>query len=507
MTPRELQIKEAAEADLAAYIRLVDKNRVLGHVHLDVIRWWERQDKRDHQLLLLPRDHMKSALVAFRVAWRLAKDPTLRVLYISSTSNLAEKQLGFIKSILSSPVHQRFWPDHINPEEGSRRKWTEKEIMLDHPLRDEHLIRDPSVFCAGLTTSVTGMHCDIAVLDDIVVFENAYTKEGRDKVKSQYSLLASIEGADAEEWVVGTRYHPKDLYGDMLEMVEDVYDKNGEVVDSVPIYEVFERAVEEEGVFLWPRQQRSDGKWFGFDRSILEKKRGQYLDRKQFRAQYYNDPSDPEGSGIKYDQFRYWEGNLLTRREGWWYYNGLKLNLTAAIDFAYSTARKADYSCLVVTGEDPDGNVFVLDIDRFKSDAKISDYYKCILRTFQKWGYRKIAMETTVAQKAIVNELKNTYLMPNGINIKIIDTRPVKNKEERIAAVLEPRYDQQMVYHAKGGNWEILEEELVNQNPAHDDVKDALTMAIEHSVRPQRVAFNTFKKQNVYYHPRFGGHV
>ena len=37
-----------------------------------------------------------------------------------------------------------------------------------------------------------------------------------------------------------------------------------------------------------------DGKWFGFDLKILAKKRGQYLDKGQFRAQYYNDPSDPD---------------------------------------------------------------------------------------------------------------------------------------------------------------------------------------------------------------------
>jgi hypothetical protein len=41
------------------------------------------------------------------------------------------------------------------------------------------------------------------------------------------------------------------------------------------------RSVEENGdgtgEFLWPRQQRRDGKWFGFDAKILAKKRGQYL--------------------------------------------------------------------------------------------------------------------------------------------------------------------------------------------------------------------------------------
>src|SRR6266513_289802 len=82
-----------AESDLEEFIKLVIPKRLLGTIHQRVIRWWTRQDAKNQQLVLLPRDHMKSALVAFRVAWELTKDPTLRILYISSTSNLATKQL------------------------------------------------------------------------------------------------------------------------------------------------------------------------------------------------------------------------------------------------------------------------------------------------------------------------------------------------------------------------------------------------------------------------------
>ena len=52
------------------------------------------------------------------------------------------------------------------------------------------------MFTAGLTSSITGLHCDVAVLDDVVVKENAYTQEGRNKVREQYSLLSSIDRLD-----------------------------------------------------------------------------------------------------------------------------------------------------------------------------------------------------------------------------------------------------------------------------------------------------------------------
>jgi len=169
---------------LVTFIRLVAPQRVLGNCHEDVCKWWTRQEAKTHQLLLFPRDHGKSAMVAYRVAWELTKNPTLRVLYISATSNLAQKQLSFIKSIFESDIHQKYWPQHLNKDESKREKWTTSEIALDHPDRKKEAIRDPSIFTGGLTTSLTGMHCDIAVLDDVVVFENAYTGEGRNKVKS-----------------------------------------------------------------------------------------------------------------------------------------------------------------------------------------------------------------------------------------------------------------------------------------------------------------------------------
>jgi len=180
------EIRQAAEQDLITFIHLISPKSVMGMCHEELIRWWCREDASDHQLALMPRDHQKSRLVGFRVAWEITKRPWIRVLYISSTSNLAEKQLKFIKDILTSEIYQRYWPEMVNEEEGKRAKWTNSEIEVDHPTRAEEGVRDPTVFTGGLTTSLTGLHCDIAVLDDVVVFENAYTKEGRDKVQSQY---------------------------------------------------------------------------------------------------------------------------------------------------------------------------------------------------------------------------------------------------------------------------------------------------------------------------------
>lgn len=506
------EIRELAESDLEAFIRLVHPGRVLGDIHKEIIRWWTRDESKSHQLLLLPRDHGKSALVAYRVAWEVTRNPTLRVLYISSTANLATKQLKFIKDILTSDIYRRYWPEMVNIEEAKREKWTESEISVDHPLRKAEAVRDPTIFTAGLTTSITGMHCDIAVLDDVVVRENAYTVDGRDKTQQQYSLLSSIEGSDSREWAVGTRYHPKDLYNDLLQMTVDQYDEEGEVSGSEALYEVFERQVESRGdgtgEFLWPRQQRTDGKWFGFDARILAKKRAQYLDRIQFRAQYYNDPNDAENASIPRECFQYYDQKHLHRNAGRWFYKDRRLNIFAAVDFAYSLRRKADYTAIVVVGVDSKHNYYVLDISRFKTD-KISDYFKEILSLHQKWDFRKLRAEVTAAQQVIVQDLKQSYIRPHALALSIEDYRPNRHmgsKEERNEAVLQPRYNNRQVWHYQGGNCQILEEELVLVNPPHDDVKDCLASCIDSCLAPSDTAHTSITLRPGFgTNSRFGG--
>ena len=512
VTDKIQQIRDAAEQDLETFIRLVHPQRVLGGIHSEVLSWMTRQDSKSHQLILLPRDHGKSAMIAYRVAWEITRHPAIRILYLSATSTLAEKQLKFIKDILDSKIYRRYWPEMLNPEEGKREKWTGSEISVDHPLRKAEAIRDPTVFTGGLTTGITGLHFDIVVYDDIVVPENAYTDEGREKVRRQYSMTASIQSTEGQSWAVGTRYHPADIYSELLTMKVPSFDENEEIVDEENLFEIFERAVEDvgdgSGQFLWPLQKRYDGKQFGFNRKILEVKKAQYIDKTQFRAQYYNDPNDAESAPLQRDLFQYYNKSLISKSNGSVYYGQRRLNVFAGIDFAYSLKSKADYTAIVVVGVDSFNNYYVLDIERFKTD-KIKEYFDKILLLHNRWYFRKLRAEVTAAQALIVREIKDNYIRQYGLSLSIDEHRPNRhmgNKEERIYAALNPRYENHQVWHYKGGNCDILEEELVLQNPPHDDIKDCLASTFEICTAPTGGTIHQKDKpwQNVT-HKRFGG--
>lgn len=498
-------VRKLAEEDLLTFIRLVSPNRVLGAIHEELVHWWTRSDALDNQLVLLPRDHQKSAMVAYRVAWWITNNPDVTVLYVSATADLAEKQLKVIKDILTSDIYRFYWPEMVHKNENDRERWAVNEIAVDHPKRKAEGVRDSTVKAVGLTANTTGLHCSVAVLDDIVVPSNAYSQMGRDQVKSFYSQLSSIESTGAKEWVVGTRYHPSDIYRELVDMQEFYTDpETGEDVETA-VYETFERQVETNGEFLWPKQRRADGRTFGFDEKELARKKAKYLDVSQFYAQYYNNPNNVENSYIDTTKFQYYNREALRNISGAWYLGDKLLFTYTAIDFAYSIKTSADYTVVLTVGVDSDGYIYVLDIDRFKTN-KISMMYERVVKAYRKWGFRRLRAEVTAAQSLVVQQLKD-HMRSANLPISIDEHRPgpTRNKEERMRLALEPRYNNQTIWHYKGGNCQILEEELVVQHPEHDDVKDTLAAVVEIATGPSAKMQNKLQDVGLNYSSRFGG--
>lgn len=503
------EIREAAEADLLVFIRLTQPWLMLGEAHIELINWWQSKVRKENRLVLLPRGHLKSKLIAAKTAWELTRDPSDTVLYASATLPLAEKQLHSIKRILTSRVYSKYWPNMVNQEESKRESWTATEISLDHPVRAQEGIRDASVKAVGLTTNFTGFHATKIKLDDIVVPKNAYTEEGREKVRNLVSQLSSVAEPEAETDVVGTRYHARDQYATFLAQKYNVYDEETwEVEREEFLWDSYTRVVETNGEFLWPRQRREDGKAFGFDMNVLSKIKAGYEDRTQFFAQYYNDPNDPETVNISASLFQYYDRKFLKNINDRWYMGDRPLNIYAGLDFAYSLSRKADFTALVVIGVDWEHNIYILHIDRFKTN-KIKNYFDAVETAFRQWGFRKLRAEVTAAQEVIVKDMKENYIAANGLPISVDEYRPSRaegSKEERIHATLQHRYDNKKMWHFKGGYMTELEDELVLAKPPHDDIKDGLTAAIAIAQAPPRGrSMNNPLKSNILYHPRFGG--
>lgn len=517
-------IRQRCEDSLWAFANIIEPHRIYGECHKELFDWWQQNYEQhgetsfDNLLALYPRDHQKSHCMAVFAAWVITKDPAVAIIYVSATAGLAEAQLYDIQNILTCKLYSILWPEMVNADEGKRERWNTTQIMVDHPLRKEAGTRDPTVRAVGLGANTTGFHCNVLMKDDVVVPDNAYTEEARRKVAAQCSQLASILTTGGREFCVGTRYHPKDHYHDLKEMIEEVYDDTGEIVGERKVYDILEEPVEKDGVFLWPKEFRDVGGktvHFGFDWNELARKKAKYLDKTQFFAQYYNNPNDMENQRIDRSRFVYYEPSRLKNEGGIWYYDGglhgngekRRLNVYAGIDFAFSKAARADFTCIVVIGVDYEFNIYVLDIIRFKTN-QMEEYFQNVLSAHSKWDFRMLRAEVTAAQETIVEYLKDRARR-SGMALRIDSHRPNKYmgaKEERIAAALEPRYQNMQILHFKGGYCGLLEEELMLDNPPHDDIKDTLAIVVSGNItKPGRSQGRQDNVIPINYHSRFGG--
>jgi len=102
------EIRQAAESDLEVFIGLIAPHLLLGDCHRELIRWWTSSARKDNVMILLPRAHLKSQLIALKTLWELTKDPTETILYVSATSDLAEQQLALIKNFMTGRTYMKY---------------------------------------------------------------------------------------------------------------------------------------------------------------------------------------------------------------------------------------------------------------------------------------------------------------------------------------------------------------------------------------------------------------
>ena len=96
-------------------------------------------------------------------------------------------------------------------------------------------------------------------------------------------------------------------------------------------------------------------------------------------------------------------------------------------------------------------------------------------------------------------------LYASGIRIPIDYYLPpnTEAKAVRINGILEPLYQAKAIWHYRGGNCQILEDELVSTEPLNDDTKDAWAMCV--GIMEQPMVRRSSTRKVVKFHPRFGG--
>lgn len=511
--------KTELENDLFAFAKYINPHYIYGDIHEEVFRWMQ-SDNAKNQLLLIPRGHLKSHCLAVWCVWWITKHPWTSVVYVSATDKLAMLQLFAMKQMFESERYRLLWPEMIAERENDRSIWNKTEIRVDHPEAKKRMSRDYTIHATSIGGNNTGLHCDVLLFDDIVIDKNAYTELGRTEVAKGAGSFIAIKNAEAIVKAVGTLYHPADIYHQWMVGEEEIFDsETGDLVGMENIWEIKSHIVEDSinrsgtGNFLWPRQMHPEsGNWEGYDIPTLARKRAEYFSTglyPEYYSQYYNDTNSETSHRVDKNNFQYYDMRNMKVYDGKVSYKEKELRVFAGMDVAWTQKRGSDYTAIAVIGVDNEGYTYILDLVRFQT-SQFDEYYEEVIALHRKWGFKMIQVETNAGGKFVEQELKNRIRM-NGDSLAVKGKHATRNegtKQERHAAMLEPRYANQSVLHFKGGLISVYEEEVILERPPHDDMVDAVCTAIDISkpaAKKNRSWMYTDTNRKVITDSRFGG--
>lgn len=414
----------------------IENRRYLGTLHREGLDFVSSPKRR--KLILWPRGHLKSTVFTQIEALRRALvNPNIRILISSAKWDNAKTYLAAIKGYLREPAFIALWGDLLPTTTDSKtHKNNEAELTLMS--RTNLSLREATFTTTGIDKEKTGQHYDLIIHDDLVARDNVGNAEMMQKVIQYYRDSASLLDPKREMWTIGTRWHPLDLYGWLLDGSTDPRCQkvfyNPHIADCQCKIGVSIRQLKENDVYIFPEK---------FDDEVVSDLIEQdQLDRYSFASQYYNNPADPSACWFRHSDLAaalvepddiYWyknaEGKRLPRRLVWY----------TAIDPAESTSSRACKSAAVAVGIDQDDGTWYVDWAEGRR-VETPGFLELCMETYKKYKPAKFGMEMNT-RKSLAYSLKR-YMLELGTIFNIEELKPQRvgdasrTKDERIKRLL-----------------------------------------------------------------------
>jgi len=455
------------------------------YTHLPMVRFAERKtgieeiDNARVQIIEMPRGSGKSTLVTnARSVQRFLVDPEYALGIANETQRLAKAFLGNIKAHFEqNELLRALFPDLV-PKNFRETIWAADQIVLN---RSKHR-QEPSVLACGVDATVTGVHMDEWILDDIIsreAAENArtgsYTEiEKVNRWLVQLEPLLTTPKRDPIT-IIGTRWWEGDSYEYARELWSygeepREYNWRLKLSDGNTINMLLQRAGD---VAIFSRSAIENGKSIFPERyNIDELAKKQRDDPVFFAANYLNDPTAEQARDFKdsWVHWYYWDTPFRVRYRDLLgdirYVQLREFDTLIAVDPAIVQDARADRTGIIVSGS-LDGKHHII-LEASAERMGILDTIKTIEDLNRRYHPRRIYIESVAYQKALAQ-----ILASKGLPIEEFKVGTSKTKEMRIRA-LEPFLRQGFVYFNEK-QFELLKEYRSFPRGKHDDLLDALS--------------------------------
>lgn len=429
------KVQEACRQSLRYLCRSPLLCDVWSEFHTQVEAFLKKPSKK--KLILLPRDHLKSTIVT--KGWSIQQaliNPNIRILIANEIWDNSRKFLRSIQNHLSDSGHLamlfgKFRSDYWNQDECT--------------IRQRSIIRDSGTWTTtGIEREQTSQHYDLIIADDLHGRQNVMTKEQRDKVKLYLKDLLSLLDPSGRIVVIGTRWSPDDLYGELME------NKNW---DSLVM-----GCYKPDGSPLYPERFTLDSL------SQLRYDKGSY----EFSNQYLNSAIDVENAPFKHEQFKF-------------YYRDGECPATykfLSIDPALTQKASSDFTAMIVVGMDTDGEIWIHDKVRAKMlPRQIIDE---VFRLVEKWHLHRIGIEAYGYQLSLKYMIQEEQRKRKKY-FTIEEMRKPKSQEKKEVFImrLQP-YVQNGLIHIHNSFTDIVDELVAFPRGKNDDAIEAISYSLDY---------------------------
>ena len=207
---KELDI-DAARKDPCAFIEWAIPHEKTGAAITcqPFHREWQ-QVLTDHTnaVIMAPIEHGKTQQAIGRLLWEIGRDPSMRCAIVSNTARQAEKILGAVaQHITNNPAVREVFPG-MRPASRGKASWNIASLEVERPT----IAKDPTLQAVGVAGPVMGSRLELAILDDILDFENTRTAVQREKIMEWFETTLArrmVEGGRI--WVIGTPWTDNDF--------------------------------------------------------------------------------------------------------------------------------------------------------------------------------------------------------------------------------------------------------------------------------------------------------
>jgi len=308
-------------------------------------------------------------------------------------------------------------------------------------------------FAAGVGGAITGRGADLLIIDDPHSEQDALSSTALESAYDWYTSGPRQRLQPGGKIVlVMTRWSKKDLTGVLLKNQKDV---KGDQWDVVEFPAIMDHGPGKEKP-VWPEYWKLDE---------LEKVKAT-LPVGKWNAQWMQKPTSEEGALIKREWWRRWKHDWIPELH----------HVIQSYDTAFLKKETADYSAITTWGvfypnEDSPANLILL--DAIKERMEFPELRRRALEQYKYWNPESVIVEQKASGTPLTHELRQ-------MDIPVSTFTPSRGNDKHVRVnSCAPLFESGMIWAPEQRfAEEVIEECAAFPHGDHDDLVDAMTMAV-----------------------------